>query len=173
MSTTTVRANARVLSKATPHPDAEILARNDQIIERVNRRYNKPGLYEMGLESLAKAADTPIPDPIFNSIEAHRTAWARIAEAHENLEGLSSKDAFTLEIKARGREADDAKKGLLKTPPATPRGAQAIIKYLIDWDKDCEPNTSYEYLSTLLVSPIFALAEDAERVLAQVEEEGA
>jgi hypothetical protein len=39
---------------------------------------------------------------------------------------------------------------LLKTPPATLIGARAIIEYLIEWDKECEPETSYEYLSTLL-----------------------
>jgi hypothetical protein len=45
---------------------------------------------------------------------------------------------------------------LIKTPPATLVGARAIIEYLIEWDKDCDPEMSYEYLSTLLRSPIFA-----------------
>ena len=107
------------------------------------------------------------PDPIFNVIEAHRKAWARIVDAHENLRGTLSEDEFTSEMKARDRELDDAKNKLLKTPPATLLGAQAIIEYLIEWDKECEPETSYEYLSTLLRSPIFAIAADADRALAQ------
>ena len=99
------------------------------------------------------------PDPIFNVIEAHRKAWARIVDADENLRGTLSEDEFTSEIKARDRELDDAKNKLLKTPPATLLGAQAIIEYLIEWDKECEPETSYEYLSTFLRSPIFAQEE--------------
>jgi hypothetical protein len=42
------RAAARTLSKT--NPDAAI-------IERVNRRYNQPGLYEKGLECLVDAQD--------------------------------------------------------------------------------------------------------------------
>jgi hypothetical protein len=150
MPNATVRTKARTLSKTN---------RDAAIIERVNRRYNQPGLCEKGLETLAKAADAPAPDPIFDSIEAHRTAWARIVDAQENLQSALSKDAFTVEIEARDREVDDAKDKLLKTPPATLGGARAIIEYLIEWDKENDPETSYEYLSTLLLSPIFAEEE--------------
>jgi hypothetical protein len=101
----------------------------------------------------------PAPDPIFDLIEAHRKAWARIVDAHENLEGALSKEAFTFEIEARWSELGDTKNKLLKTPPATLVGARAIIEYLIEWDKENDPETSYEYLSTLLRSPIFAKAE--------------
>jgi hypothetical protein len=52
-----------------------------------------------------------------------------------------------------------SKNELLKTPPGTLVGARAIIEYLIEWDKECDPETSYEYLSTLLRSPIFAQEE--------------
>jgi hypothetical protein len=95
-------------------------------------------------------------DPIFDVIEAHRKAWARIVDAHENLKDALSKEAFTFEIKARGSKVDHAKNELLKTPPATLVGARAIIEYLIEWDKECDPETSYKYLSTLRRSPIFA-----------------
>lgn len=44
MSKSTVRAKARTVPKTK---------RNSAIIERVNRRYNQPGLYEKGLETLA------------------------------------------------------------------------------------------------------------------------
>jgi hypothetical protein len=147
MAKATVRPNARTASKTN---------RDAAIIERVNRRYNQPGLYKKGLEILAKAAD-----PIFDLIEAHRTAWARIVDAQKNLQSALSKDAFTVEIEARGREVDDAWDKLLKTPPATPGGARAIIEYLIEWDKESDPETSYKYLSTLLLSPIFAEEEGA------------
>jgi hypothetical protein len=54
---------------------------------------------------------------------------------------------------------------LVKTPPTTLAGARAVIKYVVEWDKDCDPRASAEYLKTLLRSPIFA--EEADRVLAQ------
>jgi hypothetical protein len=54
MSERTVRANARALSEATTRRAAEILARNDAMIERVNRSHNEPRLCEKGLEVLAK-----------------------------------------------------------------------------------------------------------------------
>ena len=126
---------------------------------------------DLGVGRPIGSIPVPAPDPIFDLLEAHRKAWARIADAHENLEGALSKEAFTLEIKARGSKIDDAKNELLKTPPATLAGARAIIEYLIEWDKDSEPETSYEYLSTLLRSPIFTVAEDDR--IPPVEEEAA
>jgi hypothetical protein len=111
---------------------------------------------DLGADRPIDSITAPAPDPIFDLIEAHRKAWARIVDAHENLEGALSKEAFTFEIKARGSKVDDAKNELLKTPPATLVGARAIIEYLIEWDKENDPETSYEYLSTLLRSPIFA-----------------
>jgi hypothetical protein len=46
-----VRASAKAMPKSDPHPDAE---RNAAIAERMNSRHNQPGLYEKGLEVLAK-----------------------------------------------------------------------------------------------------------------------
>ena len=129
------------------------------------RRAVLSGVLAVGATGAAMASAAvpslgPTPDPIFDLIEAHRTAWARIADAHENLdEGTLSKEAFTFEIEARWSELGDAKNQLLKTPPATLVGARAIIEYLIEWDKECDPEMSYEYLSTLLRSPIFAREE--------------
>jgi hypothetical protein len=48
MPNATVRANARAAPKTN---------RDAAISERVSRRYNQPGLYEKGLETLAKALD--------------------------------------------------------------------------------------------------------------------
>jgi hypothetical protein len=227
MPKATVRANARALPEATPHPDAALralaaqfeaawaaervffhgggtdeeadaaISRVDEIARkivaipttdiemmrlkaRVYLRSQGPdfetfaagnegdGSSEAVLVSLFRdlGADRPIgsitspaPDPIFDLIEAHRKAWARIVDAHENLKGALSEEAFTFEIKARDSKVADAKNELLKTPPATFAGARAIIEYLIEWDKECDPETSYEYLSTLLRSPIFAQEE--------------
>ena len=118
------------------------------------------GAIGAAMASAAAPSLAAAPDPIFDLIEAHRTAWARIADAHEKHdEGTLSKEAFTSEIEARWSELVDAKNQLLKTPPATLVGARAIIEYLIEWDKENDPETSYEYLSTLLRSPIFAQEE--------------
>ena len=114
---------------------------------------------DLGVDRPIGSITAPAPDPIFDLIEAHRKAWARIVDAHENLEGALSKDEFTSEIEARDSEFDDAKNKLLKTPPATLVGARAIIEYLIEWDKECDPEISYKYLSMLLRSPIFTKAE--------------
>jgi hypothetical protein len=114
---------------------------------------------DLGADRPIGSAAGAVLEPIFDFIEAHRKAWARIVDAHENLKGALSEEAFTFEIKARDSKVADAKNELLKTPPATLAGARAIIEYLIEWDKDCDPETSYEYLSTLLRSPIFAQEE--------------
>jgi hypothetical protein len=144
--TATVRASARTLPEAT------------------TRRAILGGVLAVGAIGAAMASAAvpslgPAPDPIFDLIEAHRTAWARIAAAYDNLQGASPEDELTSEIEARDSELDDAKNKLLKTPPATLVGARAIIEYLIEWEKECDPEMSYEYLSTLLRSPIFASEE--------------
>ena len=114
---------------------------------------------DLGADRPIGSITVPAPDPIFDLIEAHRKAWGRIVDAHKYLEGALSKEAFTFEIKARVSKVDEARNELLKTPPATLVGARAIIEYLIEWDKECDPETSYEYLSTLLRSPMFAQEE--------------
>jgi hypothetical protein len=128
------------------------------------RRAVLSGVLAVGATGAAMASAAvpslgPTPDPIFDLIEAHRTAWARIAAAYDNLRGALSEDEFASEIEGRDGEFDDAKNKLLKTSPATLVGARAIIEYLIEWDKECDPEMSYEYLSTLLRSPIFAREE--------------
>lgn len=107
----------------------------------------------------ASASLASAPDPIFDLIEAHRTAWARIADAQANLEATLPKNEFTTEVAARDREFDDAANKLFETPPATPSGARAIIGYLIEWDKEHDPETSYKYLQTLLRSPMLTSEE--------------
>jgi hypothetical protein len=103
----------------------------------------------------------PAPDPIFDLIDAHRTAWARIADAYDHLWGTVSDDEVTPEIEARRHELDGAYFGaehkLLETPPTTIAGVRAIIEYLIEGDRDNEPVVSINYFSTtLLRSPVFA-----------------
>ena len=91
------------------------------------------------------------PDPIFDLIEAHREAWAKAVEA-------DYADELATEREARHRLAEDALAKLLETPPATIAGAKAVISYLVEWDDGCLPDTSGEYLPTLLRSPLFAVA---------------
>ena len=45
---------------------------------------------------------------------------------------------------------------LFETPPTTLAGAHAIMAWLIEFEEGCVPFKSYEYLETLLKSPIFA-----------------
>jgi len=58
---------------------------------------------------------------------------------------------------------------LLATPPRTLAGARAAIAWLVEYDEPNIPETSGAYLRTLIRSPIFAIAEDADRVLAEEE----
>ena len=89
MSERTARANARALTEAT------------------TRRAALCGVLAFGAIGAAMASAAvpslePAPDPIFDLIEAHRTAWALIVGAHENL----SEDEFTSEIEASTTLAD-------------------------------------------------------------------
>jgi hypothetical protein len=155
------RAKARTIPK-TNH--------NAAIIERVNRRYNQPGLHEKGLEVLTKNAPTEPEvnsaqlgaalvaaaraagnsDAIIDAIEAHSLAWGLFMDI-DNMEPRDEK------LRRRADQVEEkARRRLLTTPPTTLAGMRAIIEYLIKWDEHSEPETSYEYLSTLLLSPIFA-----------------
>ena len=98
--------------------------------------------------------DTRKDDPIFDLIEAHREAWAKAVEA-------DYADELAAEREERHRLAKDALAKLLETPPATLAGVRAIIEYLVEWDKECIPEDSGEYLPTLLRSPIFDLDKEA------------
>ena len=79
------------------------------------RRAVLSGVLAVGATGAAMASAAvpslgPAPDPIFDLIEAHRTAWARIAAAYDNLRGALSEDEFASEIEGRDGEFDDAKK---------------------------------------------------------------
>jgi hypothetical protein len=145
--------NATVLANAQALPQTD---RDAAIIERVNRRYNQPDLYEKGLEILEileKSLDAPTPDPIFESIDAHSQAWALFAE-------IDAMEPCDEQLRRRAEQVSKkALRRLLATPPTTLAGMRAMIEYLHKWDEDSEPQNSWEYLKTLLRSPIFALEE--------------
>jgi hypothetical protein len=91
------------------------------------------------------------PDPIFALIEAHREAWALIADIFT--EDTAEDPVLRGKLE---RVAEAAHDRLLKAPPTTLAGARAVIKYLIEFDEPNIPFESYGYLQTLLESPIFA-----------------
>jgi hypothetical protein len=98
-------------------------------------------------------------DPIFDLIEAHSQAWAQYFYS-DAIEKWERGRGVTPEIEAAHDNLDqalcDAMAKLRGTPPTTLAGAWAIIEYLIEWDRDCVPKNSGEYLPTLLRSPIFS-----------------
>ena len=54
---------------------------------------------------------------------------------------------------------DAAKAELLETPPTTLAGARAAMAWLVEYDEPNIPETSGEYMRTLIHSPIFAREE--------------
>jgi hypothetical protein len=90
-------------------------------------------------------------DPILDLIDVHLELWTKAVETEFGLSGDGSA-ARRAEIH---QPADAAFAKLRETPPTTLAGARAIIEYLVAWDSDCVPETSGEYLQTLLGSPIF------------------
>jgi hypothetical protein len=141
-------------------PNAINAANARTLPEATNRRAVLGAVLAAGVAapSAARAAIlslAPARDPIFELIEAHRTAWARFLDIYCDMVG----DKIPPELEAF-HPVDIAEGKLLGTPPATPAGARAIIEYLIEIDEDCEPDRSMEYFATtLLRSPIFAIEE--------------
>jgi hypothetical protein len=81
MSTTTVRTKARTLSKTN---------RDAAIIERVNRRYNQPGLCEKGLEILVKEIrDNEVDDQILALHAEFKQLQAKASSIRTRLKPLN------------------------------------------------------------------------------------
>lgn len=59
------------------------------------------------------------------------------------------------------RKADAALAKLLRTAPATLAGIRAAVEYFVEWDENCIPEDSGEYLITLARSPALAMAGEA------------
>jgi hypothetical protein len=105
---------------------------------------------QLGEALVAAARAAGNYDSIFDEIEAHSLAWALLVE----IDDMKPRDE---QLYRRANQVSErTHRRLLATPPTTLAGMRAIIEYLIKWDEHSEPETSYEYLSTLLLSPIFA-----------------
>jgi hypothetical protein len=104
----------------------------------------------------ARVAATPAlsvePDPVLALAAKVRAAWERFEEVLiEDDEGERCDEADRL------FEAAHAE--LLGTPPTTLAGARTVIAWLVEFDEPNVPETSGEYLRTLIRSPIFAQEE--------------
>jgi hypothetical protein len=100
----------------------------------------------------ANARPLPIPkaDPIVPAIELHRETWAAFVE----LDHAETRDPKL--HKRAHKAARRALSDLMKTAPTTLAGLRAAIAYFVNFDEGCIPETSGEYLPTLLRSPVFA-----------------
>lgn len=95
------------------------------------------------------------PDPSLARLAKVRAIWDRIGEI---LKANAEDEAAITEA---WRVFDAAEAEFLETPPTTLAGARAAIAWLIEYDRPNIPETSGEYLLTLIRSPIFAQEEAA------------
>ncbi len=87
-------------------------------------------------------------DPIFPAMKRHYELWLRYVE-------LDYTDPRDEEARSRANEAESvALEHLLSIAPTTLRGLRTIIAYLVEFDRDSLPETSGEYMATLLRSPV-------------------
>jgi hypothetical protein len=97
----------------------------------------------------------PEPDPVLGLVANLSAAWDRLGEA---LKHTTHFEDHPLVDKAHC-EIDAALAELQATPPTTLAGARAAIAWLVEYDKPNVPQTSGEYLRTLIRSPIFVSTE--------------
>ena len=107
--------------------------------------------------TMPKVAPKRAADPIFTAIEIHREAW----DVYVRIDNTEPRNPAL--HKRAGKAADHALGILMDTVPTTLAGIRAALAYFVEFDKGCVPNTSGEYLPTLLLSPVFA-AETMEGV---------
>jgi hypothetical protein len=93
-------------------------------------------------------------DPVLTIVAKLRAAWRRLGEAIEETE--RGEGPLVDEVQ---RVLDAAKAELLETPPTTLAGAREAIAWLVEFDEPNIPETSGEYMRTLIRSPIFAQEE--------------
>jgi hypothetical protein len=93
-------------------------------------------------------------DPVLAIVAKLRAAWRRLGKVIEET-NLCEGPLFD-EVQ---RLLNAAKAELLETPPTTLAGARAAIAWLVEYDEPNIPETSGEYMRTLIRSPIFAREE--------------
>jgi hypothetical protein len=93
-------------------------------------------------------------DPVLAIIAKLRAAWHRLGEVIEETQRYEG--PLFDEVQ---RLLDAAKAELLETPPTTLAGARDAIAWLVEYDEPNIPETSGEYMRTLIRSPMFAQEE--------------
>jgi hypothetical protein len=112
------------------------------------------GSSEGVLVSLFRDLGADHADPVLAIVAKLRTAWHRLGKVIEETEQCEG--PLVDEV---NDALDSAKAELLETPPTTLAGARAAIAWLVEYDEPNIPETSGEYLRTLIRSPIFAQEE--------------
>ena len=118
----------------------------------------------LGAAILAAGAAAPVlanvvqaePDPVLAIVAKLPAAWR------------GPRGSFEGPLVDEGHRVLDAAVAETKTPSTTLAGARAAIAWLVEYDD--VPETSDNYLPTLLALADLPIAEDADRVVAQGEE---
>jgi hypothetical protein len=103
------------------------------------------------LEEIHEAGAAGEEDPVLALVESSREEWKKLGKVLDKTEKGPLVDAAHRAINASINK-------LLKTPPITLTGARAAIGWFVEYEKDCIPEKSGEYMKTLVRSPIFAQA---------------
>jgi hypothetical protein len=112
------------------------------------------GSSEAVLVSLFRDLGADRADPVLAIVAKLRATWHRLGKVIEE----TNRCQGPLVDEVHG-VLDAAKAELLETPPTTLAGAREAIAWLVEYDEPNIPETSGEYMRTLIRSPIFAQEE--------------
>jgi hypothetical protein len=112
------------------------------------------GSSEAVLVSLFRDLGADRADPVLAIVAKLRATWHRLGKVIEE----TNRCQGPLVDEVHG-VLDAAKAELLETPPTTLACAREAIAWLVEYDEPNIPETSGEYMRTLIRSPIFAQEE--------------
>jgi hypothetical protein len=112
------------------------------------------GSSEAVLVSLLRDLGADRADPVLAIVAKLRATWHRLGKVIEETERCEGQ----LVDEVQG-VLDATLAELKETPPTTLAGARAAIAWLVEFDEPNIPETSGEYMRTLIRSPIFAQEE--------------
>ncbi|MFO1125122.1 MAG: hypothetical protein U1E25_07460 [Methylocystis sp.] len=114
-----------------------------------------------GLPAIAGAVAED--DPIFAAIERHKAAWLAFLPTCDLTDIVLAKQQgrdITEFDEAAFDAANDAEtealEALIETEPTTKAGARAAIKWLLEYNRGCEPRDIGRFAMTILRSPALA-----------------
>jgi hypothetical protein len=111
------------------------------------------GSSEAVLVSLFRDLGADRADPVLAIVAKLRATWHRLGKVIEETNRCKGP------LDEVHGVLDAAKAELLETPPTTLAGAREAIAWLVEYDEPNIPETSGEYMRTLIRSPIFAQEE--------------